>query len=162
MRRMPYADAPPSGRLLRLLLLRVGKMSAGPSTRPLLPIVRLGTTENLDQMTKLPVVMGSSVSAIGSSVLATVTSLCCIGPAVFAILGTSGALAAARLAPYRPYFIVGSVVLLGIGFWLGYRPQSGCIGKSCTTRTAKFTRALLWLAAVLTIVAIVIPNFIHG
>jgi hypothetical protein len=54
-------------------------------------------------MTKLPVVMGSSVSAIGSSVLATATSLCCIGPAVVAILGTSGALAAARLAPYRPY-----------------------------------------------------------
>jgi mercuric ion transport protein len=113
-------------------------------------------------MTKLPVVMGSSVSAIGSSVLATATSLCCVGPAVVAILGTSGALAAARLAPYRSYFIVGSVVLLGVGFWLGYRPQSGCIGRSCTTRTAKFTRALLWLAAALTIVDIVIPNFIHG
>jgi mercuric ion transport protein len=160
---MPYSDAPSGGRLLRLLLVRLRKMSADTITRPLLPIVRLPLHPGeFRSMTKLPVVMGSSVSVIGSSVLATATSLCCVGPAIVAILGTSGALAAARLAPYRPYFIVGSVVLLGVGFWLGYRPQSGCIGKSCTTRTAKSTRALLWLAAVLTIVAIVIPNFIHG
>jgi mercuric ion transport protein len=113
-------------------------------------------------MNKTSVVIGSSLSAISSSLVAVATAFCCIGPAVFAVLGTGGSLAAARLAPYRPYFIIGSVLLLGMGFWLAYRPQSGCIGKTCTTSTAKVTRALLWLAALITSIAIVLPNFVRG
>jgi len=113
-------------------------------------------------MNKFPVVIGSSLGAMGSSLAATVTALCCVGPAVFAVLGTSGALEAARLAPYRPYFIVGSVLLLVLGFWLAYRPRGGCIGKTCMTRTAKITRLLLWLAALITVAAILVPNFVRG
>jgi mercuric ion transport protein len=108
------------------------------------------------------IVIGSSLSAIGSSLAAAVTTFCCVGPAVFAVLGTSGVLAAARLAPYRPYFVLGSVLLLGLGFWLAYRPQGGCIRKTCTTASAKITRALLWLAAVVTGAAILLPNFVKG
>ena len=108
------------------------------------------------------IVVGSSLSAISTSLLAAVTTFCCIGPAVFAVLGTSGVLAAAKLAPYRPYLILGSVLLLGLGFWLAYRPQGGCIGKTCTTAGAKITRTLLWLAAVVTAGAILLPNFIRG
>jgi MerT mercuric transport protein len=66
-------------------------------------------------MNKTSIVIGSSLSAISSSLVATATAFCCIGPAVIAVVGTGGALAAARLAPYRPYFIVGSVLLLGMG-----------------------------------------------
>lgn len=113
-------------------------------------------------MNETRLVIGSSLSAMGSSLVAAVTALCCVGPAVFAVLGTSGALAAARLAPYRPYFILGSVLLLGLGFWLAYRPQGGCIGKSCTTRTGKITRVLLWLAVFITVAAILVPNFVRG
>ena len=113
-------------------------------------------------MKQNPIVIGSSLSAIGSSLAATITTLCCVGPAVFAILGTSGVLAAARLAPYRPYFILGSVLPLGLGFWLGYRPQGGCIGKTCTTASAKITCVLLWLAAAVTVAAILLPNFVKG
>jgi mercuric ion transport protein len=113
-------------------------------------------------MDKTPIVIGSSLSAIGSSLVATATAFCCIGPAVIAVVGTGGALAAARLAPYRPYFIVGSVLLLGTGFWLAYRPQGECIGKTCITSTAKITRALLWLAALVTVAAILVPNFVRG
>ena len=113
-------------------------------------------------MNKTPIVIGSSLSAMGSSLVATATAFCCVGPSVMALLGTSGALAAARLAPYRPYFILGSVLLLGMGFWLAYRPQGGCIGQTCTTRTAKITRAILWLAAVVTLAAILVPNFVRG
>jgi mercuric ion transport protein len=113
-------------------------------------------------MNKSPVVIGSSLSAIGSSLIATFTAFCCIGPAVIAVLGTSGALAAARLEPYRPYFIVGSVLLLGLGFWLTYRPQGGCIGKTCTTATAKITWVLLWLGVLITVAAILLPRFVRG
>lgn len=108
------------------------------------------------------VVIGSSLGAIASGLAATATTFCCVGPAVIAILGTGGVLAAARLAPYRPYFIIGSVVLLTLGFWLAYRPRGGCIGRTCTTRSAKITRALLWLAALVTGAAILLPNFVGG
>jgi hypothetical protein len=73
-----------------------------------------------------------------------------------------GVLAAARVAPYRPYFIVASVTLLGIGFWLAYCPKGGCIGKTCTTMSAKITRALLWIAALITGAAILLQNFVGG
>lgn len=110
-------------------------------------------------MRQTRIVIGSSLSAIGSSAVASVAGLCCVGPAVVAVLGTSGVIAAAKLAPFRPYLILGSVVLVALGFWLAYRPQGGCIGRMCTTASAKITRALLWLAAVITVVAILLPNF---
>ena len=113
-------------------------------------------------MKQVPVVIGSSLGAIASGLVATVTTFCCVGPAVIAILGTSGVIAAARLAPYRPYFILGSVLLLGLGFWLAYRPKGGCVGKTCTTTSAKITRVLLWIAALVTGAAILLPNFVGG
>ena len=108
------------------------------------------------------VVVGSSLGAIASGLVAAATTFCCAGPAVFALIGTSGVLAAARLEPYRMYFILASVAMLGIGFWLAYRPKGGCIGKTCTTTGAKITRALLWIAALTTVAAIVLPNFVRG
>ena len=113
-------------------------------------------------MKQNPLVIGSSLGAIASGLVATASTFCCVGPAVIAILGTGGVLAAARLAPYRPYFIIGSVLLLGLGFWLAYRPQGGCIGTTCTTTSAKITRALLWFAALVTGAAILLPNFVGG
>lgn len=108
------------------------------------------------------VVIGSSLGAIASGLVATASAFCCVGPAVIAVVGTGGALAAARLAPWRPWFILGSVVLLGIGFWLAYRPQGGCIGKTCATRSARITRAILWIAALVTGAAILLPKFVGG
>ena len=113
-------------------------------------------------MKQVSVAIGSSLGAIASGLVATAGTLCCVGPAVIAVIGTSGVLAAARLEPYRPYFIAASVVLLGIGFWLAYRPKGGCIGKTCTTISAKITRALLWIGALITITAILLPNFVGG
>lgn len=113
-------------------------------------------------MKQVPVVIGSSLGAIASGLAATATTLCCAGPVVIAILGTSGVVAAARLAPYRPYFILGSVMLLGLGFWLAYRPKGGCVGRTCTTAGTRITRALLWIAALITGTALLLPNFVGG
>jgi hypothetical protein len=107
-------------------------------------------------------VIGSSLGAIASGLVAAAATLCCAGPGVFAVLGTTGVLAAARLEPYRVYFILASVALLGTGFWLAYRPKGGCIGQTCTTASAKMTRALLWIAALTAVSAIVLPNFVRG
>ena len=111
---------------------------------------------------KSSVVVGSSLGAIASGLAAAAGTLCCAGPAVLAVLGTGGILTAARLEPYRLYFIVASTVLLGIGFWLAYRPKGGCIGKTCITTSAKITRALLWIAALITSAAILLPNLVGG
>jgi hypothetical protein len=54
-----------------------------------------------------------------------------------------GVLAVAKPAPYRPHFILGSVFPLGFGFWMAYRSQSGCIGKTCIRTSAKIKRGLL-------------------
>ena len=115
-------------------------------------------------MNKITVVIGSSLGAMGSSVVASAAAFCCLGPAVIAVLGTSGALAAARLAPYRSYFILGSIFSLGLGFWAAYRPHGGCGGieKACVTRAAKITRVVVWLATLMTVVAILLPDFISG
>jgi mercuric ion transport protein len=113
-------------------------------------------------MRQVPLVIGSSLSAIGSSLVAAATTFCCVGPSVIAVLGTGGVLAAAKLEPYRPYFILASVVLLALRFWLAYRPRGGCVGRTCTTASAKITRALLWLAALVTVLAITLPNLIGG
>lgn len=113
-------------------------------------------------MNKTPVVIGSSLSAIASSFIAMCTAFCCVGPAIVAVLGTSESIAAARLEPYRLYLIAGSVLLLGLGFWLAYRPQGGCIGKTCITAAAKTARMLLWLGVILTGGAIFLPNFVRG
>ena len=107
-------------------------------------------------------VVGSSLGAIASGLAAAASTFCCAGPAVIAILGTSGVIAAARLEPYRVYLIAASIALLGIGFWFAYRPKGGCIGKTCTTTSAKITRALLWIAALVTGAAILLPNFVGG
>jgi len=67
-------------------------------------------------MKQNPIVIGSSRGAIASGVVATATTFCCVGPAAIAIIGTGGIPAAARLAPCRPYFIIGSVLLLAFGW----------------------------------------------
>jgi len=60
------------------------------------------TTRTLDEKDKYAVT-GSALGAVGSAAVAIFASLCCAGPAVVAVLGAGGAVAAAGLVPYRPY-----------------------------------------------------------
>lgn len=106
------------------------------------------------------VAVGSSLGAIGAAVAAVLGTLCCIGPAVIAVIGAGGALAGAKLEPFRPYFLAAALVLLGIGFWSTYWPSRTVEGASCTIRTGKSVRAVLWIAAVITLSSIVVPRFL--
>jgi mercuric ion transport protein len=99
---------------------------------------------------------GSALGAVGAAGVATLASLCCAGPAVVALLGVSGAVAAAGLAPYRPYFLIGAVALLGFGFWRSYRPVKAS-GGSCSIRTGRAVRTVLWLSLLTTIVSVLVP-----
>jgi len=105
-------------------------------------------------------VTGSALGALGSSAVALLASLCCVGPAVVAIIGVGGAVAAARLEPYRPYFLAASFTLLGIGFWRSYWPRSAAAGAACSVRAGRTVRTVLWTSLAVTTFSTVVPFFL--
>lgn len=93
--------------------------------------------------------IGAGVGAFGAAVAGLLGGLCCAGPLVMAVLGASGAWAAAQLAPYRPYLLGTAGVFLALGFFRAYRPAACATGKACSGGAPQRVRVLLWLAAAL-------------
>ncbi len=118
------------------------------------------TTRAMDEKDKYAVA-GSALGAIGSAAVAILASLCCAGPAVIAVLGASGAVAAAGIAPYRPYFLDASAILLGIGFWRSYWPRRSASGVACSVSTGHKVRATLWISLAVTVLVTVLPFLIY-
>lgn len=105
-------------------------------------------------------VVGASLGAIGAAAAAVAASLCCLGPAVVALLGTGGAIAVARLEPWRPYLLGFGALVLAVAFYLAYRPGGGCRDGSCSTRASRLARVTLWSAAAILVVAFMLPYFV--
>jgi mercuric ion transport protein len=102
--------------------------------------------------------ISSGLVGAGAAATATAASLCCVGPAVISIIGVGGAAAAAGLKPYRPLLILGSLVLLGLGFWLSYRPATASSGvQACPTRAGRVSRGIVWTAAGVWLLAVLLP-----
>jgi mercuric ion transport protein len=101
-------------------------------------------------------VAGTALGAIGASLVAAAASLCCVGPAVVAVLGASGAVAAAGFVPYRPYLLGLAFALLGWGFWRSYRPRV-VEGATCAPAAGRWVRLTLWISLVVTLLATVLP-----
>lgn len=102
--------------------------------------------------------LGAATSGIGGALTASFAALCCIGPVTVALLGAGGAVAAAGLKPYRPYLMVGSLLLIIVGFWLSYRRVAG-EGAACPTRVGRVARGGLWVSAVFWVIAALLPTF---
>ncbi len=104
----------------------------------------------------------ATLSSVGSIVAAVTASLCCIGPAVLAILGASSLGAFAAFETYRPFFIGLTVVLLGLAFYLTYRKREVvCEDGSCKIEAAgKWNKILLWLAALLALIFLFFPQIL--
>lgn len=102
-------------------------------------------------------VAGSAAGGLGGALAAIVATLCCVGPASVAILGAGGALAAARLTPYRPTLLLLSAGLLAFGFWRAYGQRVMVSGRSCPIRVGRTARAALWIAALVWLAAAVFP-----
>jgi len=106
---------------------------------------------------------GVAVTTSGSLITAVLSLLplsCCVFPVAFSFLGAGGLAFATALMPYRPYFIVLTVVFLCAGFYFAYRPlQVSCEpGTACVTpRNRRLQRASLWVIAVLTLALIAFP-----
>jgi len=96
--------------------------------------------------------------AAGGTIGALLASSCCVVPLLLVTLGVSGAWIGnlTALAPYKPYFLAAAVPLLGTAFWQVYfKPKKACgAGPDCEhPRSARITKAVLWLATGLALLA---------
>lgn len=96
--------------------------------------------------------------AAGGILGALAASSCCILPLALFSLGISGAWIAnfTALAPYKPYFAAGTLLLLGYGYHLVYvKPRQACADGSCTRPLpGGVLKSSLWMAAVLVAAAL--------
>jgi mercuric ion transport protein len=100
--------------------------------------------------------VGTVLAAIGAS-------LCCVLPVVVVFAGVGSAAAGAMFEPYRPFFIILTVGLLGFGFYRAYRPQTAeCApGESCAIpENRRRQRVMLWVVAVLALLLLTFPYYI--
>lgn len=99
---------------------------------------------------------GAATSGAGAAVLATAATACCapiLAPLIISVLGVSGAVWAAGLKPYSPYILAGAGLLLAYGFWTVYRQPPLPAGSSCPARRPRSVRIVLWVSALLWLVA---------
>ncbi len=90
-------------------------------------------------------------------------SLCCILPVAVVFLGVGSAALGATLEPYRPYFAVLTIALLGFAFYQAYKPQKvECApGESCAVpENRQRQRLLLWIVAAIALALVTFPYYV--
>jgi mercuric ion transport protein len=97
--------------------------------------------------------------ATGGVIGAILASTCCIAPLALLMLGVSGAWIGnlTALEPYKLYFATVALVFIGLGFRQVYfTPNPACADGSLCARpqSSRITRAALWSATVLVLLAI--------
>jgi len=104
---------------------------------------------------------------IGAGLLAALAStLCCITPLIFLLLGIGGAWVSTLtdLAPYRMYFLVFAIISVGAGFISAYKKPSpkDCIpGTICINPASNFiNKLLLWIAVLIIGSVIIYPHIV--
>ena len=96
----------------------------------------------------------------GLSVLGAIgASACCVIPFTLFTLGVSGAWIGnlTALAPYKPLFVVGTLALLALGFYLVYRRPRAAVcddGSYCARPASnRIAKIGLWMATALVLAA---------
>jgi copper chaperone CopZ len=102
---------------------------------------------------------GKSATILGSIGAGILSMVCCVGPVALSALGLGGGALLAQLTPLQPYWIALSVVMLGIGFYLTYRPRRVvCEDGTCKIERAGFwNKIAIWSATVGVAVMIALP-----
>src|SRR5574341_1487006 len=97
--------------------------------------------------------------SVGSMATAILASLCCIGPAAAAVIGTGGLGVFSAFEKYRPYLIGLTAILLGFAFYFAYRKHEvKCDDGSCKINGAsKWNKIGVWSATFLAAIAITFP-----
>ena len=88
---------------------------------------------------------------------------CCVGPLVLLLLGIGGSWVSSltALEPYRPLFIIGALLFVGVAFRKLYLTED-CDGSDACAIAAvrKRQRLIFWLATVLIIVIMTSPYYL--
>ncbi len=100
---------------------------------------------------------GASVA--GAVIAAFASSLCCLGPLVFAALGIGGAGLLVKLTPYRTPLVTVTLFLLATGFYFTYRrprvaAATSVDAPSCACelpRVNRLGRVMLWAATLIVV-----------
>jgi len=101
----------------------------------------------------------TTLSSFGGIVAAIAASLCCIGPAVFALIGAGSIGAFSAFETFRPYLIGFTVLLLGLAFYFTYRKREvQCENGTCKVESAgSVNKISLWFAVLIAGSAIAYP-----
>ena len=98
--------------------------------------------------------------AIGG-LAAILASACCLGPLILVSIGLSGAWISqlTRLEPFRPWFLIVSVIALLFAYRRIFRPAAACLpGEVCAVPTVRRAyKWLFWIVAFLVLVAFGFP-----
>ena len=107
--------------------------------------------------------MGKTLlAAIGGVGAAFASALCCAGPLLAVAAGVSAAGVTATFDPLRPYFLGGTAVFLGLGFFLLHREEEKACepGKPCAEpQVRRRMKMMLWIATVVAIVFATYPRW---
>ncbi len=104
------------------------------------------------------------LAASGSVLAAIFSSACCWLPLIMIAFGASAAGVAGFFEAYRPYFIAGALVMLGLGFYTVYFRRETCTADSACAapnrRLRAFSRIMLWTATGLVGAFVFFPNYV--
>jgi mercuric ion transport protein len=87
---------------------------------------------------------------------------CCVFPVALSFLGVSGMAFASALTPYRPYFIVLTLISLGTAFYFTYKPQKDCApDAACATPIGRRVQVLIfWFATAFVLILLIFPYLV--
>lgn len=95
------------------------------------------------------------------SLAAVLASVCCVGPLLLLMLGVGGAWLSnlTALEPYRPIFIVISLLTLVLAGQNMFRSRPGCpTGESCSQLSeGKWQAVAFWAVSILVLSALMFP-----
>jgi len=107
---------------------------------------------------------GGALAAAGSVGAAVASSACCWLPLALLTFGASAAGASEFFERWRPYFAVGAIALLGLGFYLAYFKAGACGEDGCcdarARRRMRLTRGVLWASAVVVVAFVSFPKYV--
>jgi len=116
----------------------------------------------MDMISKNSEGKAARTTAVGSIFSGGLSAACCLGPALFTLLGIGGIGLTASITPYRTPLMALSLAFLGTGFYFAYRKPREC-GAGCQPPAGKrLNRIIVWVAAVFLIVFSVVPYLIGG
>ena len=99
--------------------------------------------------------LGGAVAALGAAA----AWACCL-PFAAGLAGLAAAAGSPFVAAARPWLIVLSLGLFGVGFWMAYRREPCEDEAACATpRRRRLVRTFLWVAALLSLLLLFLTRW---